>query len=794
MKCFVTTSRVAAGVLLSMVLLVNLGWTQSSPKREFRGAWIATVTNLDWPSSPGLPVAEQKSQLITILNSLKAAGINAVVFQVRTECDAFYNSSIDPWSYWLTGVQGQAPSPLYDPLQFAIGEAHARGMELHAWFNPYRAIRNVSGTYPQAANHVSVAHPDWLLYFPDANHKIVNPGLPQVRDYVAGVVADIVRRYDVDGVHADDYFYPYPASPFPGITTEDTATFAMYPNGFIDIKDWRRDNVNRLLQQIHDSIQVIKPHVKFGMSPFGIWRSGVPSGIFGLDAYNQIFADAIAWLQAQSIDYLTPQLYWPFGGGQDYGLLQPWWADSTAANGRHLYTGNAPYRIGTSFGDATQMKAQIEFNRANPKVQGSVQFRANFIRDNVGGWTDLMKSDVFRNPAAVPVMGWKETVAPHAPGNLTVDSSGALFVLKWDPPSPAADSDTAARYLVYRFKSADTTGRENSSNLIAFEGVTTSTPSGRVDTTNAHYYFAVSALDKNNNESGLTNLVTFGAPVNSPTLADPADSGLFAKTGQLKWTRPSKVTGFLVRVSRSSDFHRDSLITTISTADTFSTLAGLVPQKMYYWKAAAGGQAGTSDYTPAFRFTAGWPYPPTIVSPVAVTNVAVKPTFVWNKGTGTSYLARVIDAATSATVFDTTVTDTTFVSSRTLAGNKIYRWKVMSQNAYGSSDWSAEGSFRTILTLVEHDAPIPATYNLSQNYPNPFNPVTEIRFALPDYGLAQLKVYDILGRAVAVLVNEELPPGTYVTTFDADRLPSGTYFAVFTAGEYRFVRKMLLVK
>jgi uncharacterized lipoprotein YddW (UPF0748 family) len=307
-----------------MMILADPGWAQISPKREFRGAWIATVTNLDWPTSRSSTTAEQQDQLITILNSLKAAGINAVVFQVRTECDALYNSSIDPWSYWLTGAQGTAPNPPYDPLEFAVAEAHKRGMEIHAWFNPYRAVRNVSGAYTQAANHVSVIHPDWMLYFPGGNQKIVNPGLPQVRGYVASVVADIVRRYDVDGVHADDYFYPYPASPFPGITNEDTAAFSAYPNGFTNIKDWRRDNVNRLLQQIHDSIQVIKPHVKFGMSPFGIWRNGVPPGIFGLDAYDQIYADAIAWLHDQSIDYLTPQLYWAFGGGTDYGLLQDW--------------------------------------------------------------------------------------------------------------------------------------------------------------------------------------------------------------------------------------------------------------------------------------------------------------------------------------------------------------------------------------------------------------------------------------------------------------------------------------
>jgi hypothetical protein len=391
-------------------------------------------------------------------------------------------------------------------------------------------------------------------------------------------------------------------------------------------------------------------------------------------------------------------------------------------------------------------------------------------------------------------MGWKELVPPNNPANLTVDSSGGVYALNWDPPSPATDSDTAARYLVYRFTSIDTTNRANSRNLIALEGVPTSIPSGRVDTINAQYYFAVSALDKNNNESGLSNLVTFASPVGAPTLMSPPDSGLQASNGRLRWARPQKATGFLLHVSRSSDFHPDSLMTNLSTTDTSAAIVGLLPQKSYYWRVVAGGQAGTSGFSSVFKFTAGWPFPPTIISPVAATNVPVAPTFVWTKGVGTSFTARIIDGATSATVFDTTVTETTFVSSRWLAANKIYRWKVMAQNAYGGSDWSAEGSFRTALTLVERDGPIPTTYDLTQNYPNPFNPVTQIRFALPEYGHAQLRVYDILGRNVAVLVNEELSPGTYTATFDGDQLPSGTYFAVFTAGEHRFVRKMLFVK
>ncbi len=226
-----------------------------------------------------------------MLDQLKATGISCVVFQVRPACDALYASPYEPWSYWLTGTQGAGPAVEFDPLAFAIAEAHKRGMELHAWFNPYRAEKTI-GQFTLAANHVVKQHPDWILTFPSSKLKILDPGLPQVREFNAKIVADIVRRYDVDGVHADDYFYPYD----PTITTEDAATFQNYSRGFTNIGDWRRDNVNLQMKMLMDSVNAIKPYVKFGMSPFGIWKNGVPPGIIGLDAYSTLFADAIAWL------------------------------------------------------------------------------------------------------------------------------------------------------------------------------------------------------------------------------------------------------------------------------------------------------------------------------------------------------------------------------------------------------------------------------------------------------------------------------------------------------------------
>ncbi|MDE3058211.1 MAG: family 10 glycosylhydrolase, partial [Bacteroidota bacterium] len=290
-------SAIITWVLWCLPFIVSSLYAEGSPpKREFRGVWIATVANIDWPLHKGEPPAVQQRELISILDNLKSSGINAVIFQVRPECDALYRSSIEPWSYWLTGEQGKPPEPVWDPLHFAIEQAHKRGMELHAWFNPYRAVRLASGkgSYPLAPNHVAVRHPDWILTF--GALKLLNPGLPAVRTYVTNVILDVVRRYDVDGIHFDDYFYPY--SP---ITNEDSLTFLRYSRGFTNLADWRRDNVNLLIKMIHDSISVIKPWVKFGISPFGIWRNKIAdggAGTNGFEAYDKLYCDALEWLRA----------------------------------------------------------------------------------------------------------------------------------------------------------------------------------------------------------------------------------------------------------------------------------------------------------------------------------------------------------------------------------------------------------------------------------------------------------------------------------------------------------------
>ena len=326
---------------------------------------------MDWPSGNTQPEEVKKTDLKNKLISLKAAGINTVYFQVRAEGDALYDSPYEPWSKYLTGEEGVAPDPYWDPLSFAVEEAHKLGMELHAWLNPYRAMRSIPSDYTQKeiaaaidesveailgkeydANapkfkigtterdsmHVANKHPEWIMVMnagTNGSIAITDPGLQEVRDYVTMIIMDIVSRYDVDGIHFDDYFYPYPPNHMGANSANnalDDSSFALQPRGFTSKDDWRRDNVEIFIAQLNDSIKTAKPWVKFGVSPFGIHRNGVPFGISGLDAYTTLYIDALKWAENGDVDYLLPQLYWQFGGGQDFAKLADWWAGESYRN------------------------------------------------------------------------------------------------------------------------------------------------------------------------------------------------------------------------------------------------------------------------------------------------------------------------------------------------------------------------------------------------------------------------------------------------------------------------------
>lgn len=775
-------------LLFATILFVNSYAQTLPPKREFRAAWVATVENLDWPSTQGGNSDNQKKQLTDLFDALQKANINVVIFQVRAECDAFYASNYEPWSKYLTGTQGTPPSPLYDPLQFAIEEAHKRGMELHAWFNPYRAVKSV-GSFPIAGNHVSVLHPDWVIQI--SSFKFLNPGLPDVRQYVTKVIMDVVSRYDIDGVHMDDYFYPYPSN---NITNQDTATFRLYSRGFTNINDWRRDNVNILIKTLNDSIHAVKPFAKFGISPFGIWKSGVPSGISGLSAYSDIYCDAIAWLQQQSIDYLTPQLYWVIGGGQDYLKLSKWWSDSVKAHNRHFYPGEALYRM-TSWG-ASEIPNQIRIDRANPNTGGQVFFRAYNVIDNIKGCTDTLKNDLYKKPALLPVMNWKDTTKPGAPANLTFGRLAGKTVagLKWNAPSSVGNA--TIQYVLYNFP----TSNIQPSDLNTSANIYMLTSSKEINPANiTGNYFVVTALSKNYVESNMSNVVQITAP-QVPVTVLPANNAVNQRdTLVLKWQYAEGAGSYNVQVSTDPTFSTGILYNS-TLADTSLLVTKMTGQTKYYWRVKAMNIAGESAYSSVYNFTTGFPIVPVLKSPAhASINLDIPVQVKWGKEpTAATYR---LQLSKSQTFNDLTIladikdlTDTCYTFS-TLIQNTTYFWRVDAINQYGASAWPTAFGFKTKQTSdVKVEAAIPNNMELSQNYPNPFNPTTQIKYSVPKAGYVTLKLYNLLGDLLQVMVDGYRSEGTYQVTFDGSKLSSGVYIYSLSANGQILNHKMTLVK
>jgi len=386
----------------------------SSPQTEFRGVWVASVENIDWPSRKGLSVAEQKAEFIHLLDMHKHNGMNAIVMQIRPAGDAFYPSQYEPWSEYLNGKQGLPPTPYYDPLQFMIDETHKRGMEFHAWLNPYRAVFNINKS-SVSPSHITKIHPDWFLSF--GTVKYFNPGLPQVREHVARIVKDLVLRYDIDGIHMDDYFYPYRIT---GKDFPDEATFRKYGNG-MNKDDWRRSNCDSIIKLIYETISTNSARVKFGVSPFGVWRNKDKDADgsntrAGQTNYDDLYANILLWLKMGWIDYVAPQLYWERGHKLcDFDTLLNWW--STHTYGRHLYIGQAIYRAGTNtaWRDKNELPNEIKNIRANHHTQGSIYFSSKNFDSNPNGWSDSLRRNYYALPALIPPMPWVDSILPAKP-------------------------------------------------------------------------------------------------------------------------------------------------------------------------------------------------------------------------------------------------------------------------------------------------------------------------------------------------------------------------------------------
>ncbi len=417
-----------------------------NPSQEFRAVWVATVANIDWPSKPGLPVEQQQQELIDLLNRAAALNFNAIFFQVRPAADALYNSPYEPWSYYLTGNMGEAPLPFYDPLEFAIREAHRRGMELHAWFNPYRALHptNRSAISP---DHISQTHPEYVLQYGD--FLWLDPGNPEAREHTINVILDVVERYDIDGVHFDDYFYPYPSyaggADFPDSLSWQRANEA---GNTLPKDDWRRENVNSLMKEISGRIKEIKPHVKFGISPIGIWRPGYPENTTGFDAYEMLYADARLWLAEGWVDYFSPQIYYRMDQiAQPFSVMLRWWADQNKHD-RHLWPGLFTSRLRTT--DVTwpinEIKGQVYTTRGFPDVTGAVHFSMRTFLENSQNLNRLIAAGPHAVSSLVPPSPWLDYEKPSLP-ELSATDYGSHITLRMAP-----GGDENVRWWVLRSK------------------------------------------------------------------------------------------------------------------------------------------------------------------------------------------------------------------------------------------------------------------------------------------------------------------------------------------------------
>ncbi|MEM1123883.1 MAG: family 10 glycosylhydrolase [Bacteroidota bacterium] len=422
-------------LLFFLVSSFHIGQAQNENlKREFRGVWVATVVNIDYPPKAAKNKGVQKYEYIRMLEDFEKMGINAVIFQVRPAADAFYKSSYEPWSAYLTGTQGLAPEPdNYDPLTFMIEEAHARGMEFHAWLNPYRATFNLD-TAALADQHVYYQHKDWLI--PYGKRYYFKPHKAEVRDHITKVIAELTTNYDLDGIHFDDYFYPYKIK---GLPFPDSLDFEKTKGANPSLEDWRRQNVDLLIQQVSEKIKAIKPHVQFGISPFGVWRNRSDDPVFGSNTlagqtcYDDLYADVLKWLRNEWIDYVMPQLYWHIGFSlADHKTLVDWWAQN--AFGRNLYIGHAAYKVGDTKNidwlNPSEIPAQIRLNRATFNTQGSVYFSAKSIRNNPLNLADSL-AQFYKHPVLLPEMKFLNLEINKAPNLKKVKMSDYGLKISW---------------------------------------------------------------------------------------------------------------------------------------------------------------------------------------------------------------------------------------------------------------------------------------------------------------------------------------------------------------------------
>ncbi len=452
-------------ILILILFTTQLLFAVKHKKREMRAVWIATVSNLDWPSEKGLDSEIQKKEFTDMLDLFKKNNINTVIVQVRPSGDAIYPSQYTTWSEWLTGVQGQSPYPYYDPLQFMVEECHKRCMEIHAWFNPFRAIFNYK-SHQVCDKHITNKHPEWTVTY--GNHKYLDPAIPEVREYVSKLISEVVQNYDIDAVHFDDYFYPYSnGKDFP-----DSLSFEKYGNKNPDKKQWRRDNINKFVKTVSENIQRLKPGVKFGISPFPVWRTKKDDkegiDLSASSSYDDLCADILLWINKGWIDYVMPQLYGHIGHKNlDYEKLAEWWSKKT--NNTNLYIGQAIYKIDPQseykeWQDCSQLIKQIEVNQKYSNIKGHSFFRAGFLKANPLNINQKLKKSYHKYPAIYPINEKIKPIIPQKPKLVIMGKEKDNYTLSWE-----SYSKKNAYFIIYRYKGLFRSLKPNNIYLITRE-------------------------------------------------------------------------------------------------------------------------------------------------------------------------------------------------------------------------------------------------------------------------------------------------------------------------------------
>lgn len=749
-----------------ILLIISTHILAQGPDAEFRATWVASVYNIDWPVSQG-NAQSQKEEFLEILDSLKSTNMNAAVLQIRPTADALYHSSYEPWSEWLTGERGNDPG--YDPLEFAISEAHKRGIELHGWVNPYR-FETSSGRYAGKEGKVISEHPDWII---DVDGKTYfNPGNPEVTQYLKLIIGDILENYDIDGLCFDDYFYPA------GISTEDSEEYLLFGNEGESVADFRRRSVNQMIAEVYDTIKQVKPWVRFGVSPAGIYstdpsaaatyKTSLPSGITGRDNYNIIYCDPLAWIKQGTLDYLSPQLYWKRGGGQDFNTLIEWWSEECNKNGIACYPSLGTYRLSgdqppsssSQEWETNEILSQIDLLRDHrDKGTLGLVFYSQGDLERVEGLTEMLRNEIFDS-----ISIWPEFLSEGELSPLPTGISASTFGRKEKSPVSSFiwEGEPTNRYWI---EGADEKGTVTFEAASYEESVLLP-----ADTITTFYrVYSINRFGRVNPSFYSTEILN----VETPEVVHGTSKEKLASFESLRWNYTENASVYYIEISDSPEFldtyHTSGLIRDTSILIEELALKG---EREYYWKVFACNGNGCKESVVS-SFETGFPASVSIQAPEPDQMfVPLEPELIWNPGD--DLLQYNVQIATDST-FENIQMDSIVVNQNSINSIPLNKWteyflRIRGINDYGMGEWSEIVVFTTTTDIPERPVFISPEDSVEVDNPILLLEWTKVDFAngyrlmiADDTSFADVFVDTILSR--------------YQRDFDFELPGEGPYFA-----------------